>query len=135
MALYASSTSSPQERLCATFESLARETWREIARDLESSVRLGEEVITTLIIRELERGHRDQVLVVPHPKHMEGQESGADWEWWLIDDHEHFGMVVQAKKCDLTKSNFPSLHKKAASGIPQCKILIDYGKRKGLGTV
>lgn len=56
-----------------------------------------EETITDLLLVEVS----PFVKVVPFTKRQEGGESGtgADWLWWWVgDDGESFGMLVQAKR-------------------------------------
>jgi hypothetical protein len=117
MSLYGASSAAVP--LCETFTDLATATWHEIGRDLISGVPLGEESLTSILLRELELRHPKQIRIVPHPKRKEGQESGADWEWWLIEPNDAFGMAVQAKKINAEEAQFTSLHKNSAEGRPQ----------------
>lgn len=85
---------------------------------------VGEESITDWLLYNLS-------LKVPHLKyrkftrHEEAKRTGADWEWWFIDDYKGLSLRVQAKKIFEGKDNYDGLAYTNRDGLQIEKLLAD----------
>lgn len=62
-------------------------------------------------------------------KHKEAKETGADWEWWFVDDKKALSLRIQAKKIFDKKDNYLSIAYQNKYGM-QIEKLIDDAKSK-----
>jgi hypothetical protein len=42
-------------------------------------------------------------------RHQEARDSGADWDWWFVDNHQAFGLRIQAKRLRPLENHYASL--------------------------
>jgi len=65
-------------------------------------------------------------------KWEEGQQTGADWEWWFVDRYHALGLRVQAKRLRQDgRQNFKLLSHKTRHGY-QIEMLINSPRKKNL---
>ncbi len=89
---------------------------------------VGEESITDWLLYNLS-------LTVPtlkykkFTKHEEAKKTGADWEWWFVDNYKGLSLRVQAKRIMKDKDNYDGLAHTNRHGL-QIEKLIDDARRK-----
>jgi hypothetical protein len=110
---------------------LASETWAH----LELGPELGygqpdERALMDHHLIELSRQHQERVRVRKFDL-AEETVSGADFEWWIVDDNGSLGMRVQAKKLDLSRSAYRQL-RHGGDGHSQVDQLIGRAQAHGL---
>jgi len=91
---------------------------------------VGEESLTDFLLWQI-----SQLPFVKYrkfSKREEGQQTGADWEWWFVDRYHALGLRVQAKRLRQNgKENFRLLAHKTRHGY-QIEMLINSSKKKNL---
>lgn len=109
---------------CADF----RNTSEYVFRWLRGQPSVGEESITDWLLYNLS-------IVVPALKykkftrHEEAKKTGADWEWWFVDDFRGLSLRIQAKKVMADKDNYDGIAHTNRHGL-QIEKLIDDARRK-----
>jgi len=104
------------------------EASKYIFKWIKGQPNVGEESITDWLLYNLS-------LKVPTLKyrkftrHEEAKRTGADWEWWFIDDYKGLSLRVQAKRIMNGKDNYDGLAHTNRYGL-QIEKLIDDSKRK-----
>jgi hypothetical protein len=89
---------------------------------------VGEESITDWLLYNLS-------LKVPTLKykkftrHEEAKKTGADWEWWFVDNYRALSLRVQAKRIMKDKDNYDGLAHTNRHGL-QIEKLLDDARRK-----
>ncbi|MFV2022888.1 hypothetical protein [Micromonospora sp. LOL_023] len=83
--------------LCPSFRSIAaRVAWSTTVGRSVGLVPL-EPTFTDNALLELATQHRSQIKIHRFASHEEAQ-NGADWEWWIRDQHRYIGFRIQAKR-------------------------------------
>jgi hypothetical protein len=122
--------------LCDTFRDISIRTSKDLKYSNDIGLTLYEESITDYLLLDLVRNHPKQVKVFKFSKWVEGQKSGADWEWWLGGKSGWFPMRVQAKRLDSFRKQFTGLKKTIrSSGIRQVDLLIQDANRYNITPV
>src|SRR5262249_16061767 len=99
-----------RDALCRTFETLSVRTWIDLRDSGMLGHSLSEESLTDLLVLDIGRLHRADVIIKKFTKPEEGRTTGADWEWWFVRGQSGFGMRVQAKKIG-DDNDYPGLLK------------------------
>jgi hypothetical protein len=110
--------------ICETFQTLAYQTWHNLAMGRRVGHQLLEETLTDINLLHL-KYHHPEILTVNFNKLEEGS-NGADWEWWFYDVSGNWiGLRVQAKVLDFKKEQFKQLYYRKDGSTPaQCDLLI-----------
>ena len=122
-------TTTPGPSLDSSLAMLSRDIWERL-RDVKAlspvtSVRLGEETITDLLMLDLNRQGLTNASFTQTPKHREATR-GTDFECWLgRDDTGWIRFAVQAKKLDLRSERYANL-KHMTKGVRQIDRLERY---------
>jgi hypothetical protein len=96
--------------LCETLYNRAVDTWSDIRWAHESNISLGEESITDYHLLRIQQAHSDVVRTHKFSHFRECRMSGADWEWWFVNESGRgLGVRIQAKKIDYATGRFPRL--------------------------
>ncbi len=82
--------------ICESMQGLARQVWHDLERGHRLGMAFGEETLTDIVCLELAERHPAHIRIRKFTRREEGA-NGADWEWWLADQHGWFGLRVQAK--------------------------------------
>jgi hypothetical protein len=69
-------------------------------RNQETGVLVREDSITSYNLQDLKVKHPKQIKIRDFTPHEEARISGADWEWWFVDNDGAIGFAVQAKRLD-----------------------------------
>jgi len=88
---------------------------------------VGEESITDWILFELSRS-LPELKYTKFTRHKEASTTGADWEWWIVDNECAIKMRIQAKKIISGKDNYAGLAYKRGSGSQIKKLIQDAEK-------
>ncbi len=97
--------------LCATLTWLSTRTWRALELGTQHIVPWHEPTITQVNLLDLAIRHPTEVRVFPYSTRIEGNQTGADWEWWIGRSGSWIGLRVQAKKLDTPSLRYPELAK------------------------
>ena len=89
---------------------------------------VGEESITDWLLFALSES-LTSLKYKTFSRHKEARETGADWEWWFVDDKKALCLRIQAKKLFASKDNYNSLAYTNKYGL-QIEKLIDNAKTK-----
>ena len=89
---------------------------------------VGEESITDWLLFALSES-LTSLKYKTFSRHKEARETGADWEWWFVDDKKALCSRIQAKKLFASKDNYNSLAYTNKYGL-QIEKLIDNAKTK-----
>jgi hypothetical protein len=89
---------------------------------------VGEESITDWILFTLSQS-LPKLKYKKFTRHQEARTTGADWEWWIVDNDSAISMRIQAKKITSGKDNYAGLAHKNQYGL-QIKKLIQDAIRK-----
>ena len=89
---------------------------------------VGEESITDWLLFALSES-LPSLKYITFSRHKEARETGADWEWWFIDNSKALCLRIQAKKLFASKDNYNSLAYTNRYGL-QIEKLIDNAKEK-----
>jgi hypothetical protein len=73
--------------LCVTFGKQAEKIWADLSRAQARGLDRNEETITDDFLDEVQSQHPREVATFQFHKRDESF-TGADWEWWLTDDHQ-----------------------------------------------
>jgi hypothetical protein len=84
-------------QLCLTLQALAERTWGRMFKNQSTGITLREDGITALNLQDLATFNQATLTVVDFSPWLESRETGADWEWWFVDQQGAFGAAVQAK--------------------------------------
>ncbi len=97
--------------LCATFQRLARKTYRDLKAARRVGYQVAEETITDMHMLHLKVRHPTEIFCHTFTKAAEGS-VGADWDWWLTSTQSSswLGIRIQAKVLDLRRDRFTHLH-------------------------
>jgi hypothetical protein len=95
--------------LCEIFGLLAARTWTDLRDAHEAGLSLGEEGITDQLLLSLKRACPTMIAISAFNRRIEGQTTGADWEWWFCGSTRSFGMRVQAKKLNIRSLRYDCL--------------------------
>jgi hypothetical protein len=96
--------------ICNVFQTLAKTTWKFLEHSRDWNYQPNEVGITDRNLVELRRKCSTHVRIYPCTQHEETQ-NGADWEWWITDDHIRWtGYRIQAKVINLVSNEFKQLH-------------------------
>jgi hypothetical protein len=105
--------------LCETFKWRAVSTWRRLervdrAKQNRTKVAAREETLTESNLIIVEELHNNHVVVEQFGAQVEGHETGADWEWWIVDRARRklLGLRIQAKKMDAGLSKYGRIEAK-----------------------
>ncbi|MCW5318833.1 hypothetical protein GTQ43_35840 [Nostoc sp. KVJ3] len=112
------------DSLCSTFQLQAARTWSLVKNNHNTSVHLREDGITALNLQELYQFNSNRFLVFDFTTKKENAITGADWEWWFIQQNSFFGTVVQAKV--LLRNLIYSINQSDTNGYPQIQRLLNY---------
>jgi hypothetical protein len=83
--------------LCNIFQALATRVWYRMYRSEATRIWLREDGITALNLQDLSDAAPSELVVVDFSPYRESRVTGADWEWWFVDDAGAWGAAVQAK--------------------------------------
>ena len=89
---------------------------------------VGEESITDWLLFSLSKA-LPSLKYITFSRHQEAKETGADWEWWFVDNQKALCLRVQAKKIFDKKDNYLSLAYQNKYGM-QIEKLINDAKHK-----
>ena len=89
---------------------------------------VGEESITDWILFTLAES-LPKLKYKKFTRHQEARTTGADWEWWIVDNNSAISMRIQAKKIIFGKDNYAGLAYTNKYGL-QIEKLIKDAKRK-----
>jgi len=88
---------------------------------------VGEESITDWLLFALYES-LPSLKYITFSRHKEARETGADWEWWFVDNYKALCLRIQAKKLFSSKDNYNSLAYTNKYGM-QIEKLIDNAKK------
>ena len=89
---------------------------------------VGEESITDWLLFALSES-LTSLKYKTFSRHKEARETGADWEWWFVDDKKALCLRIQAKKLFASKSNCIS-HERRTFSFLKFRNYKKYHKRK-----
>lgn len=118
------------DALCIAFQNLATRTWYRMKNNHETPISIREDGITALNLQDLYHLQSQEFTVVDFSPHVESNITGADWEWWIMQPGNNFGMAVQAKS--LSKKGTYDIPYVPQNGYPQIQRLLDYSLSNGL---
>jgi hypothetical protein len=95
-----------------------------VERNRSTPIHLREDGITAINLQELYRFNSDRFIVFDFTPHKESNVSGADWEWWWLQQGHSFGAAVQAKTLD--SDHEYGIDKTDSDDYPQIQKLVDY---------
>jgi len=88
---------------------------------------VGEESITDWILFELSKS-LPELKYTKFTRHEEARTTGADWEWWIVDDECAIKMRIQAKKIISGEDNYARLAYTNNYGLQIEKLIRDAEK-------
>lgn len=95
---------------------------------LKGQPSVGEESITDWLLYNLSI-RAPRLKYIKFTRHEEANKTGADWEWWFVDNHNALALRIQAKKIIQHKDNYDGLAHTNRHGL-QIEKLLDDAKRK-----
>jgi len=119
-------------KLCLAFQMISERTWHRMKNNKMSGIKIGEETITETNLQDLDLLKLPYFHVWDFSKYQESHETGADWEWWFVDNNFYYGMAVQAKKLNEDDHTYSIDYKPQKTQYFQIKRLLDYSKRMNL---
>src|SRR5262249_19472080 len=118
--------------LCTTFRSQAQKIWVDLSRAHRRGRPRSEETITENFLDEIQDAHPQQIFTYSFNKREEGY-TGADWEWWLTDDHEWLGLLIQAKRLSSRTHKYEGIKRwSPGAGMAQIDAVLQQAKWKGI---
>jgi hypothetical protein len=121
--------------LCRTFTSQSAKIWDDLSKAHATGIGRGEETITDDFLQDVQQAHPRQVVTVQFRKREEGF-TGADWEWWLTDDHLWLGLLIQAKRLGSKTHKYQGIkHKSSNAQMPQIDLLLQQVHFKGINPI
>ncbi len=118
--------------LCQTFGEQAEKIWRDLTSAQLMGLIRDEETITNNVLLEVKKAHPTDVITLQFRKPQE-KFTGADWEWWLTDGQNWFGLLIQAKRLGATTHKYDGLkHNVGKSATPQIDLLLNCARQKGI---
>lgn len=120
--------------LCYSFQEIASWVWENIDRADRMGLAFSEETITETMLLKLAMRHPTEVRIKAFSKREEGV-NGSDWEWWVGERGNWFGMRVQAKRIKLPAETFDRLQsygRKDGSTVGQIDRLISRAREDKL---
>jgi len=85
---------------------------------------VGEESITDWLLFNLGQS-LPKLKYKKFTRHQEARTTGADWEWWIVDNHSAISMRIQAKKITAGKDNYAGLAHTNKYGLQIDKLIQD----------
>jgi hypothetical protein len=117
--------------LCQTFTAQPEKIWEDLSRAQARGLNRGEETITDDFLDYVQDQHPQEVATFQFNKREEGF-TGADWEWWLTDDHLWLGVLVQAKRLRRYSHKYGIKHWVQKAGMWQIDLLLQQARWKGV---
>jgi len=94
---------------------------------LNAQPSVGEESITDWLLFNLSQS-LPNLRYKKFTHREEARKTGADWEWWVVDNEAALSMRIQAKRIDSSCDNYNSLAYTNKHGLQIEKLLSDAGK-------
>lgn len=85
---------------------------------------VGEESLTDWFLFKLSEDVPD-IKYRKFTRHYEGKVTGADWEWWFIDNYHALCLRIQAKKLKTGKDNYSEIARTNQYGMQIEKLIED----------
>jgi hypothetical protein len=117
--------------LCITFARQAEKIWGDLSRAQARGFDRNEETITDDFLDDVQNQHPQEVATFQFNKRHE-RFTGADWEWWLTDDHVWLGLLVQAKRLRRHSHKYGIKHWVPTASMWQIDLLIRQANWKGI---
>jgi hypothetical protein len=114
--------------LCRGFADQATRTWSLLSNGARLKVVPGEETITDLNLLELKRRWPSVIYTEKFTRYREGQETGADWEWWIAARDRWLGLRIQAKRLDPDSQRYELFRADRSKALAQADMLIEAAK-------
>ena len=118
--------------MCTTFRAQAQKIWVDLSRAHRRGRPRSEETITENFLDEIQDAHPQQMFTYSFNKREEGY-TGADWEWWLTDDHEWLGLLIQAKRLSSRSHKYEGIKRwSPGAGMAQIDAVLQQAKWKSI---
>jgi hypothetical protein len=121
----------PSPSLCQTFANQAQKVWTDLSRAQARGLDRNEETITDDFLDDIQNQQPQAVATFQFNKRDE-RFTGADWEWWLTDDHVWLGLLVQAKRLRRNSHKYGIGHRVPSASMSQIDLLIQQANWKGI---
>lgn len=114
------SKSNSDATTCQVFDQLSSNVFKWV----KSQKTVGEETLTDWFLYNISLNLKF-ISYFKFKRHEEARQTGADWEWWFVENNKGICFRVQAKKLQKDKDNYDSLSYTNRYGLQIEKLIQD----------